>query len=203
MKKILTVFMVIFVLAFVGAAFAADGGHAGHVAPVTPDTGSYVPMNITSNDVDIIGASVDQVQSITNIASIVPAGTKFQITQGKTPVIHTAIALSLDLAVPAPASIEITIASTDKIPAGAKAYIKNHKDGSALNGVFVPFEIASEDNKINFNVTSPDEYFSEANILFATEKDTPSSGGSSSGCNAGFAGLLLLAAVPLLYFRKK
>ena len=39
--------------------------------------------------------------------------------------------------------------------------------------------------------------------LVETKTQTPSSGGSSSGCNAGFAALALLALVPVVYRRKK
>ena len=40
-------------------------------------------------------------------------------------------------------------------------------------------------------------------VAFAQEAARSGGGGSSGGCNAGFAGLLLFAAIPLLYFRKK
>ena len=205
MKKFLALFCAAAVLAFAGMAFA-EAGHGGHVVPVTPDTGSYKPLDVTSNDVTIPGVSVDKVEPIrkADIAAKVPAGTKFEIPAGKIPVVQTAVNLSIDLKGATPSSIDITIDLKDTVlPDDVKAYIKNHKAGSTLFGTFVSFATKKAGRKLSFTVTSPDEYFSAADVLFATEKDAPSSGGSSSGCNAGFAGLLILAATPLLYFRKK
>ncbi|MCC8178089.1 MAG: SYNERG-CTERM sorting domain-containing protein [Cloacibacillus sp.] len=39
--------------------------------------------------------------------------------------------------------------------------------------------------------------------MLATKTVEPHHGGSSSGCNAGFAGLLLLVAIPFIYRRKR
>lgn len=52
------------------------------------------------------------------------------------------------------------------------------------------------DGEENSSITDPA-------ALFSTTKTDPHRGGSSGGCNAGFAGLLLLAAVPFIYRRKR
>lgn len=59
---------------------------------------------------------------------------------------------------------------------------------------------------LSFTLHNPDAFFPASGVLASNdviiaEAKTVPSGGGSSGCNAGFAGLLLLAAVPLVYLR--
>ena len=54
-----------------------------------------------------------------------------------------------------------------------------------------------------FDLDEADGSVADPAAILATKTVEPHHGGSSSGCNAGFAGLLLLAAVPFIYRRKR
>ena len=208
MKKFLALFCAAAVLAFAGMAFA-EAGHGGHVVPVTPEV-NFETVVISSGDVKIttLGVDFENIAPITAETAKTTLGNNSKFTLEKstnTPVIQAAFTLGLSFDhTAAPASIGVTVPMVGYTGAttGVKAFILASPDK-----VYNPFPATittSGDKKIAaFTVTSPEKYFSEASIFLATEKEAPVSGGSSSGCNAGFAGLLLLAAAPLLYFRKK
>lgn len=202
MKKFIALFCAAAVLAFAGMAFAADGGHGGHVTPVTPDTNSFKTVTVSSGDVQIPGATVNEAKGTTKAElTALLSGTPKFATGGKIPVIQTAVTLDVDFGGTYPASVDlgIKVGGYEGTTTGLKVFVKNKS-----TDVFDSFAITSfVSGDLKFNMTSPDQYFTANTILLGTVKDAPSSGGSSSGCNAGFAGLLLLAAAPLLYFRKK
>jgi len=65
------------------------------------------------------------------------------------------------------------------------------------------FPATLDGTELSFTLDNPDAFFQSGvsnDVIIAEAKTVPSSSGSS-GCNAGFAGLLLLAAVPLICLR--
>lgn len=189
MKKFLALFCAAAVLAFAGMAFA-EAGHGGHVVPVTPDLKGY--KVVTPETVTVQGATnVPAVSALA--ANDVPAsGAKYDITPGTKPMLLQGFVLSFDHA--AGASGDITI-SGDVNSEIKFAWITTNANPNNL----YRYDVAG---KVIKNVNY-DTHFSSAKVVLGKEVATPTGGGSSSGCNAGFAGLLLLAAAPLLYFRKK
>lgn len=204
MKKFIALFCAAAVLAFAGMAFAA-----GHVTPVTPDV-NFKPVKVSKDEVEVktAGVTVEEIAPISVDKANFILGSKptFYLEKStNTPVIQAAFTLALSFDhTKAPTSIDVSVPMGDYTGAitAVKAFILASPDKQ-----YNPFPATittSGDKKIAaFNVTSPEKYFSSADIFLATEKEAPVSGGSSGGCNAGFAGLLLLAAAPLLYFRKK
>ena len=188
MKKFLALFCAAAVLAFAGMAFA-EAGHGGHVVPVTPDLKGY--KVVTPSSVVVPGAiGVPTVSALE--AKDVPESASYDITLGTHPVLLQGFVLSFDHA--AGASGDITI-SGDVNSEIKFAWITTNANPNNL----YRYDVAG---KVIKNVNY-DTHFSSAKVVLGKEVATPTGGGSSSGCNAGFAGLLLLAAAPLLYFRKK
>ena len=189
MKKLLTIFAVIFVLAFAGAAFAAEGGHGGHVAD------NYKPIVITSSDVTLpSGVSVDNVETIDKTAA---ATDSTYLPQAGSSVPNVAGGLKLDLSHDPNVSGDITL-TVSGLSGINKAWIS--KKGAANE--YLTYNATTSGDKITIMNVSFDAHFSKANVYVGSYKSIDS-GGSSGGCNAGFAGLLLFAAIPLLNFRKK
>ena len=189
MKKLLTIFAVIFVLAFAGAAFAAEGGHGGHVAD------NYKPIVITSGDLALPGGvSMDSVAEIDKTAA---AKDSTYLPQNGSSVPNVAGGLKLGLSHNPGISgdIKLTVSGLSGIN---KAWIS--KKGAATE--YLTYEATASGDEIAIMNVSFDAHFSEANVYLGSYKSIDG-GGSSGGCNAGFAGLLLFAAIPLLYFRKK
>ena len=191
MKKFIALFCAAAVLAFAGMAFA-EAGHGGHVVPVTPETGNYVGVVISSKDVTVPGATTSpDVQPLAK-ESLPTSAAKYDITPGTSPVLLQGFVLSFDHA--AGASGDITLSAD--INTNVKfAWITT----SADKNVLYRYNVTGKAIK-NVNY---DNHFTDAKVILGYEKAVPTGGGGSSGCNAGFAGLLLLAAAPLLYFRKK
>ena len=178
MKKYFTALTVIFILAFVGSAFAA-----GHVDP------GYKPVVVTSEDVAVAttGVTTVSVKSVESAEATSDAGkinADVKILGG----------LALDLSGDKTGKVvNITLSNVSISGNPTFAYISK---GTS----FVSYSAAKSGTTIVIKSVPLADHFSEAKIYFA---EPTSSGGSSGGCNAGFAGLLLLAAAPLCFFRKK
>ena len=201
MKKVLiSVCLCGLLMLSAAAAFAADGGH---VAVVEPDTSTYVEMTVSSADISVSdGVSVDAVTAVpkAGLTGLV-SGKKFTLTNNtQIPVITAAVKLSLTHTSKVS---DITVNNT-KIGAGlvSKAWISTKADPS----LYYIYAATQSGDTVTIKDVQLDSHFSEATILFGSEKTQQSGGdgGGSSGCNAGAAtAMLLLSALPLLYFRKK
>ncbi|EHL66136.1 DUF6273 domain-containing protein [Cloacibacillus evryensis] len=78
------------------------------------------------------------------------------------------------------------------------AIIQNKKTSA-----YAVFECAHADGKLNITVKPVGDYFSENTVAVYTGTAAEKGGSSSGGCNAGFAGLLLLAVPAMVFVRKK
>lgn len=184
------------------AAFAADGGHAGHVTGVTPDIQYYNPMSLTSADVVLSGdAEVTSVASVSldSLKTLIN-GAKFYVTDAsKTPVLYGG--LTLDIKHKGAETIDLTFNNTTfAANLITKAWIQDKNDPK----VFSAYTAVQTGTTVVVKDVPLDNHFSVAAILFGSENTQPGDSGGSSGCNAGAAtAMLLLSALPLLYFRKK
>ena len=90
---------------------------------------------------------------------------------------------------------------TDTRTSNLYAFIKA-KPGSYYYepDMYYAFKCEVTGEEFFINIDYPEEFFSENTIVIATVETT---GSGSGGCNAGYAGLLLLAAVPFLLRKKK
>ncbi len=184
------------------AAFAVDGGHGGHVSPVAPDTGSYKVILISSKDITVpAGVSLNSVASVapSALTTLITGATFYVTDASKMPQLLGG--LTLGLAHDAGVIANITIANTG-LSGVSFAWIQD----KANSKVFSRYNAVMDGGNIIIKDVPLDYHFSAAAILLGAEKAQPSSdSGSSSGCNAGAASMMLLfgAALPLLYFRKK
>lgn len=187
MKKFLALFAVIFVVAFAGASFAATGGHV-------PD--NYKSIDITTEKVGVpAGVSVDHVVPLSK-AEATREIAKFTSSESATPVVVGGLLLDLSHDHTTPAG-DITLNGTG-LSNITKAWISN----KTSIDTYTVYEASARDGIITIKNVVFDKHFSAASVFVGSYQSTGGSG-SSGGCNAGFAGLLLFAAAPLLYFRKK
>ena len=94
---------------------------------------------------------------------------------------------------------------TDTRTTGLYAFIKakTTSDDYPTAGAFYAFTCTvSPDKVLSFTVDKPEVFFTENEVVIAKVETVPTGDGGSGGCNTGYAGLLLLAAVPF-FFRKK
>ena len=202
MKKVLLLAFVGAMLALSATAFAADGGHAGHVAPTTPDLTNFVEVKIASTDISATAGAT--VGTVTPMKATEITSANFSVTvAAKKPLVLGAVTLEIthaagvisDLTFPA----ETTMGLKAR-PAYAWLYNKTTK-------VYDRFDItpATAGEKMTIKSVALDSYFTTGTVMLGNETSVPSGdSGSSGGCNAAAAPfMLLLGALPLLYFRKK
>ena len=106
-----------------------------------------------------------------------------------------------------PVSADVTLKNypTDGAKTHLYAFIKA-KDEAEYNtsGDYYYFPATLDGTELSFTLENPGDFFSSndsSNDVIIAEAKTVSSSSGSSGCNAGFAGLLLLAAAPLVCLR--
>lgn len=198
MKRLLVVLCLCVMLVMsAAAAMAAEGGHAGHVSQGQADAANYVEIAISSADITLPeGSSVVSAQPIllTGITPIA-SNAKFYVTDAtKRPTLLGGFVL--DISHIGGETIDITIAKNLGLKSTpAYAWIQDKADGNTYSR----YEFSGNAVK---NVKL-DLHFTAANVVLGNEVAVDS-GSSSSGCNAGAASLMLLiGALPLLYFRKK
>lgn len=184
MKKFIYVFMIMALLAFAGCAFAA--GH-GSIDP------NYESIEVSSEDVEVPeGVTVDGCGTITSADAKNDIAAIGSIAKGDAQILG---GFTLNLGGDkGDEPVDITIDNVDISGNINYSYI-----GKA--GKFGEYQATLSGKKLTIKNVPLKDHFSEASIYLASV--TTSSGGSSGGCNAGFAALLLLAATPLCFFRKK
>ena len=203
MKRLFVFICLVALISFAVVAFAADGGHVNPDAKIdTTPVADYTPV---STDVTGTGGTV------TLVPGDIPTPTEFKVadiflptsTANKIAVMsNVKVNVTVD-----PGATEVTIKFANYTDTNTKdlyAFIKAHTtSGIYVKDKFYSFLCTvSTDKVLSFTVTNPEVFFSENTVVLATAKTEPTSGGSSGGCNAGYAGLLLFAAVPF-FFRKK
>lgn len=225
MKKFALLLCIAVLLSFAGFAFAQDepGGHGGHVNPharvyleaaidynpsssdvlISPD---YVPL---VGVVPVGDAPADFTADIINLPNDtinrVYVQTTLKIIIGED---NDENNISEDEIIP-PARVDVTLKNypTTGAKSNLYAFIKaksttqkyKTNEYHAFAATLTSPDLALSD--LTFSIDTPADFFTSNDVIIAEART--SSGGGSSGCNAGFAGLLLLAAVPLIYFRKK
>ena len=200
MKKVLLLAFVGAMLALSATAFAADGGH---VKDITPDTTNFVEVKITSAEITTGNAAVT-VASVTPAKADAVSTAKFSLTDDTMkPVILGAI--ELDLAHDSYTSGDVVLTFPAYGVMGFKtkpgyAWLKNK-----VSSEYDRFTITATDNAMTITVPDITKYFTTGTVMFGNETKVPSGdSGGSGGCNAAAAPfMLLLGALPLLYFRKK
>jgi Synergist-CTERM protein sorting domain-containing protein len=203
MKKFLVFICLLALVSFAGLAFAADGGHVNPDAKIdTTPAADYKPA---SGDVTGTGGKVELVTG--NIST----PTEFKVadiflpttTANKIAVMSNVKITVTDYTDGTPVTISFAN-YTDTNTTDLYAFLKaNTASGDYSVGKFYGFKCTVTDKVLSFTVDKPEVFFSERTVTLATVKTVPTDSGSSSGgCNAGYAGLLLFAAVPF-FFRKK
>lgn len=175
MKKFFYVFMVMVLVAFAGCAFAA-----GHTDPE-----QYKPIEVTNVSVPD-GVTVESV-----------TGLSFADAEEKAKQIGDDVNIlggfTLDLEGKKDQEADITVSGVTFKATGAYILSKS-------KGTYTRYEVSQSGRTVTIKNVQLDDHFSAQALLLS---GNTSSGGSSSGCNAGFAALLLLAATPICFFRKK
>ncbi|MDO5115129.1 MAG: Synerg-CTERM sorting domain-containing protein [Synergistaceae bacterium] len=199
MKKLLVFVCVAAILAFGSAAMAASGGHVSN---------SYKEIVITSADVKVTNAEIVSVEpiSLANTQSAISGKTFVTSNSDWRANILTGLTLNLNN-YSGSGNIVLTLTPAN-VPSAAPtfAWILPSTPGATE---FQRYPVTTSSNAstgyMTVTISNVDfaAYFSVNNIFLGTQEHTGSDSGSS-GCNAGAAPLmLLLGALPLLYFRKK
>ena len=182
MKKLFVLLCTVALLSFAGMAFAADAGH------VSPSYDPAVPVSV-----DVPGAETEVVlEPVTKeeaqaVADRLPAG----VTVGN------AFVLSFESKPGAKGDITMTAEAGDENY--NYVYIEdNAKPKGAVDATTTFTQYPFQNGKA-VGVDYDKHPFATGAVVAKTTVPTS----SGSGCNAGFAGLLVLAALPLVYFRKK
>ncbi|MEA4873043.1 MAG: Synerg-CTERM sorting domain-containing protein [Synergistaceae bacterium] len=220
MKKFLVFITVLALIAFAGCAFAtsgasiatdpvveseptSSGGHGGHINPVADvNTDPVVDYEPTSADVTATGATVTLVDYNLDTPDGFDAADIYLPTETANKVaVMTNVRINVTGYTPG-SPVTISFANyNDTRTTDLYAFIKANLTASGYTaGKFYDFECTVSNHVLSFTVDNPEVFFSENTVVLATAKTVSSSGGG--GCNTGYAGLLLLAAVPF-FFRKK
>lgn len=203
MKKFLVFITVLALIAFSGYAFAASGGHVNPDANVVTDP--VVDYEPAAEDVTATGATITLVESNADTPEGFDAADIYLPTDTANKV-SVMTNLKIDVSGYTTGSpVTISFANyTGTTTTGLYAFIKaKTTSGDYTSGEFYGFACTVSSAKVlSFTVDKPEIFFSENEVVIAKVETIPSGGGSSGGCNAGYAGLLLLAAVPF-FFRKK
>ncbi|NCC62705.1 MAG: SYNERG-CTERM sorting domain-containing protein [Verrucomicrobiae bacterium] len=199
MKKFLVFITVLALIAFAGCAFATSGGHINPAADVNTDP--VVDYEPTSADVTATGATVTLVDYNLDTPDGFDAADIYLPTETANKVaVMTNVRINVTDHTPG-SPVTISFANyNDTRTTDLYAFIKANLTASGYTAdKFYDFECTVSNHVLSFTVDKPEVFFSENTVVLATAKTVSSSGG---GCNAGYAGLLLLAAVPF-FFRKK
>lgn len=203
MKKFLVFITVLALIAFSGCAFAASGGHVNPDANVVTDP--VVDYEPAAEDVTATGATITLVESNADTPEGFDAADIYLPTDTANKV-SVMTNLKIDVSGYTTGSpVTISFANyTGTTTTGLYAFIKaKTTSGDYTSGEFYGFACTVSSAKVlSFTVDKPEIFFSENEVVIAKVETIPSGSGSSGGCNAGYAGLLLLAAVPF-FFRKK
>ena len=203
MKKFLVFITVLALIAFSGCAFAASGGHVNPNANVVTDP--VVDYEPAAEDVTATGATITLVESNADTPEGFDAADIYLPTDTANKV-SVMTNLKIDIRGYTTGSpVTISFANyTGTTTTGLYAFIKaKTTSGDYTSGGFYGFACTVSSAKVlSFTVDKPEIFFSKNEVVIAKVETIPSGGGSSGGCNAGYAGLLLLAAVPF-FFRKK
>ena len=203
MKKFLVFITVLALIAFSGCAFAASGGHVNPNANVVTDP--VVDYEPAAEDVTATGATITLVESNADTPEGFDAADIYLPTDTANKV-SVMTNLKIDISGYTTGSpVTISFANyTGTTTTGLYAFIKaKTTSGDYTSGGFYGFACTVSSAKVlSFTVDKPEIFFSKNEVVIAKVETIPSGGGSSGGCNAGYAGLLLLAAVPF-FFRKK
>lgn len=184
MKKLFVLLCTVALLSFAGMAFAAD---AGHVAPDYDPVAPAVVVDGASGDVVIVPVPA---AAAVAVADHLPAG----VTVGNVFV------LTFEPAKPGTTGdIAMAAASADKDKNYNCVYIEDNAKPKGAVDAATTFTAYPFQNGKAIGVKYDNHPFKTGAAVAKTTVPTS----SSSGCNAGFAGLLVLAALPLVYFRKK
>ena len=216
MKKLLVLVYVCaaFVLSS-SAAMAEDAGHGGHVAPEPPDASKFVEVKIASSDIQIAAPDTGsiEVQNAepimgTGLTTITTSG-KFISDTGKKPSLLGGFTLDIKHeGTDENATIDIALPSVQamglkELPAYAWIQDKNQLTGEAAD-LYSRYFIKSEPGGLTVKNVVLSKHFSAANVLVGNETAVSHHDGGSSGCNAAALPIVvLLTALPLLYFRRK
>ena len=201
MKKFLVFISVLALISLAACAFATSGGHVNPNANV--NTTPAVDYEPAPEDVTATGATVTLVEYNADTPDGFDAADIYLPTETANKVaVMTNVKISVT-GYTAGSPVTISFANyTDSRTTDLYAFIKAKQTISGYTAdKFYDFACTVSNNVLSFTVDKPEAFFSDNVVVLATAK-TESSGGSSGGCNAGYAGLLLLAAVPL-FFRKK
>ena len=205
MKKFLVFICLVALVAFAGVAFG-EGGHGGHVntdASVnTTPAASYKPA---SGDITATGGTVELVAGNESTpAEFKAADIYLPTTTANKVAVMSNVKINVT-GYTAGTAVTISFANyTDTNTTDLYAFIKAHTaSGDYSVGKFYGFKCTVTDKVLSFTVDKPEVFFTENTVVLATVKTVPTGGGSSGGCNAGYAGLLLFAAVPFLFRKKK
>ena len=204
MKKFLVFITVLALIAFSGYAFAASGGHVDPNANVVTDPVVVYepdPADVTVDDpavtVTLEEANIDTPSGFVAADIYLPTETANKVS------VMTNVKISVT-GYTASTPLTISFANyTGTTTTGLYAFIKaKTTSGDYTSGGFYGFACTVSSAKVlSFTVDKPKVFFTE-NVVVIAKVETVPTGGSSGGCNAGYAGLLLLAAVPF-FFRKK
>ena len=202
MKKFLVFITVLALIAFSGCAFAASGGHVNPDANVVTDP--VVDYEPAAEDVTATGATITLVESNADTPEGFDAANIYLPTDTANKVsVMTNVIVSVS-GYTAGSPVTISFANyTDTRTTGLYAFIKaKTTSGDYTAGEFYGFACTvSSDKVLSFTVDKPEVFFTENEVVIAKVETVPT-GGSGGGCNASYAGLLLLATVPF-FFRKK
>ena len=201
MKKFLVFITVLALIAFAGCAFATSGGHINQAADVNTDP--VVDYEPTSADVTATGATVTLVDYNLDTPDGFDAADIYLPTETANKVaVMTNVRINVTGHTPG-SPVTISFANyNDTRTTDLYAFIKANLTASGYTAdKFYDFECTVSNHVLSFTVDKPEVFFTENEVVIAKVETVPT-GGSSGGCNAGYAGLLLLAAVPF-FFRKK
>jgi len=199
MKKFIVFITVLALIAFAGCAFATSGGHINPAADVNTDP--VVDYEPTSADVTATGATVTLVDYNLDTPDGFDAADIYLPTETANKVaVMTNVRINVTGYTPG-SPVTISFANyNDTRTTDLYAFIKANLTASGYTAdKFYDFECTVSNHVLSFTVDKPEVFFSENTAVLATAKTVSS---SSGGCNTGYAGLLLLAAVPF-FFRKK
>lgn len=202
MKKFLVFITVLALIAFAGCAFATSGGHINQAADVNTDP--VVDYEPTSADVTATGATVTLVDYNLDTPDGFDAADIYLPTETANKVaVMTNVRINVTVHTPeSPVTISFEN-YTDKNTTDLYAFIKAKSTATTYEAnKYHAFKCTVTDKVLSFTIDKPEDFFTANTVVLATVKTVSTDSGSSGGCNAGYAGLLLLAAVPL-FFRKK
>ncbi|NLD06457.1 MAG: SYNERG-CTERM sorting domain-containing protein [Synergistaceae bacterium] len=207
MKKFLVFICLLALISFAGAAFA-EGGHGGHVdanAEINTTPAAKTPYKPVSDDIKATGGTVELVEgNISTPTEFKAADIYLPTTTANKVAVMSNVKINVTVD---PGATEVIIKFANYADTNTEdlyAFIKAHTtSGDYTKDKFYAFKCTVTDKVLSFTVTNPEVFFSENTVVLATVKTVPTSSGSSGGCNAGYTGLLLFAAVPFLFRKKK